>query len=209
MTPRFLTGALITVALITTAGCGSNGNTPATDSARPAVAAAPAAPPDCKYLLERVDDAAVVQLYADGFSALPLRPEGPHLAPLRSGPRRSRHLLRSAVRARPRDARRPRGDHHAPDGVDPADASPRFSATRSSSGSTPGLQQPDGAEVRPEVHAGGLCEAARAAARAGAKFPRRTARPSTRCSPACSRCSSTPTSTRSSPTRHRGTAGTS
>src|SRR5258705_13780548 len=26
-----------------------------------------------KYLLERVDDAAVVQLYADGFSALPLR----------------------------------------------------------------------------------------------------------------------------------------
>jgi dipeptidyl-peptidase-3 len=31
-----------------------------------------AAPPDRKYLLERVDDAAVVQLYADGFSSLPL-----------------------------------------------------------------------------------------------------------------------------------------
>src|SRR5438045_488511 len=29
--------------------------------------------PSRKYLLERVDDAAVVQLYADGFSALPLR----------------------------------------------------------------------------------------------------------------------------------------
>src|SRR5690242_19022014 len=28
---------------------------------------------DRTYLLERVDDAAVVQLYADGFSALPLR----------------------------------------------------------------------------------------------------------------------------------------
>src|SRR5512143_2863037 len=28
---------------------------------------------DRPYLLERVDDAAVVQLYADGFSALPLR----------------------------------------------------------------------------------------------------------------------------------------
>jgi dipeptidyl-peptidase-3 len=42
----------------------------------PAVAAqaAPAAAPqtDRKYLLERVDDAAVVQLYADGFTALPL-----------------------------------------------------------------------------------------------------------------------------------------
>src|SRR3989442_10378034 len=30
-------------------------------------------PVERKYLLERVDDAAVVQLYADGFSALPLR----------------------------------------------------------------------------------------------------------------------------------------
>ena len=71
MTPRLLTGALITVALITTAASGSNRNTPVTDSARPAVAA-PTAPPDRKYLLERVDDAAVVQLYADGFSSLPL-----------------------------------------------------------------------------------------------------------------------------------------
>jgi dipeptidyl-peptidase-3 len=36
---------------------------------------APAAPaqPERQYLIERVDDAAVVQLYADGFSALPLR----------------------------------------------------------------------------------------------------------------------------------------
>jgi dipeptidyl-peptidase-3 len=44
------------------------GNTPATDSGK----AAPAAV-DRKYLLERVDDAAVVQLYADGFEKLPLR----------------------------------------------------------------------------------------------------------------------------------------
>ena len=28
---------------------------------------------DRKYLLERVDDAAVVQLYADGFQSLPLK----------------------------------------------------------------------------------------------------------------------------------------
>ncbi|OFW37171.1 MAG: peptidase M49 [Acidobacteria bacterium RIFCSPLOWO2_12_FULL_67_14b] len=44
---------------------------------RPAATASstsPATPPaDRKYLLERVDDASVVQLYADGFSALPLK----------------------------------------------------------------------------------------------------------------------------------------
>ena len=51
------------------------GNTPPTDSGKPAVVAtAPlhAPPPDRKYLLEQVDDAAVAQLYADGFSSLPL-----------------------------------------------------------------------------------------------------------------------------------------
>jgi dipeptidyl-peptidase-3 len=38
-----------------------------------APAPAPAANADRKYLLETVDDAAVVQLYADGFASLPLR----------------------------------------------------------------------------------------------------------------------------------------
>ena len=50
-----------------------------TDSAKPAVAVATlpshATPPDRKYLLERVDEAAVVQLYADGFVGAPARPE--------------------------------------------------------------------------------------------------------------------------------------
>ena len=32
-----------------------------------------AAPPDRKYLLERIGEAAVVQVYADGFRDLPLR----------------------------------------------------------------------------------------------------------------------------------------
>ena len=50
----------------------NGGNTPATDSLRPAGATPAASTSDRKYLLERVDDAAVVQLYADGFSALPL-----------------------------------------------------------------------------------------------------------------------------------------
>jgi dipeptidyl-peptidase-3 len=51
-----------------------DGNTPVTDSTRsaPAETAAPAANAIRKYLLERVDDAAVVQLYADGFESLPL-----------------------------------------------------------------------------------------------------------------------------------------
>ncbi len=42
------------------------------DAPPPAPAQAPAAEAPRKYLLERVGDAAVVQLYADGFSALPL-----------------------------------------------------------------------------------------------------------------------------------------
>jgi dipeptidyl-peptidase III len=53
---------------------GDDDNTPRPESAKPAAiaTAAPHTPPDRKYLLERVDDAAVAQLYADGFSALPL-----------------------------------------------------------------------------------------------------------------------------------------
>ena len=59
---------------VTAAAAGSgNGSTPAADPSRPAaVAEAAQAPTDRKYLLERVEDAAVVQLYADGFSQLPL-----------------------------------------------------------------------------------------------------------------------------------------
>jgi dipeptidyl-peptidase-3 len=52
------------------AGCSSGSNSPATTEAAKPPAAVPA---DRKYLIERVDDAAVVQLYADGFDALPLR----------------------------------------------------------------------------------------------------------------------------------------
>ena len=49
-------------------------STPAPVQEPKPAAAAPAPPPaDRKYLLERVDDASVVQLYADGFSALPLK----------------------------------------------------------------------------------------------------------------------------------------
>ena len=51
--------------------CG--GNTPAGDAVQPVPEAIQAdVQADRRYLLERVDDAAVVQLYADGFRALPL-----------------------------------------------------------------------------------------------------------------------------------------
>jgi dipeptidyl-peptidase-3 len=61
----------IGVAMAGSFGCGrgSDTNTPATDAAR----TAPAPVADRKYLLERVDDAAVVQLYADGFEKLALK----------------------------------------------------------------------------------------------------------------------------------------
>src|SRR3954453_20111813 len=53
---------------------GDEDNTPRPEPAKPAAIATFTlqTPPDRKYLLERVDDAAVAQLYADGFSALPL-----------------------------------------------------------------------------------------------------------------------------------------
>jgi dipeptidyl-peptidase-3 len=68
-------GAAMTVGSVvagaSTMACGKSGNTPLDGTT--ATAAAPvAAPPERKYLLERVDDAAVVQLYADGFEELPL-----------------------------------------------------------------------------------------------------------------------------------------
>ena len=55
------------------AACGtpSTTNTTAQNAAAAPASSAPAA--DRKYLLERVDDAAVVQLYADGFGRLPLK----------------------------------------------------------------------------------------------------------------------------------------
>ncbi|HUE85683.1 MAG TPA: hypothetical protein VMO26_06360 [Vicinamibacterales bacterium] len=63
--------ALVVILALTFAACSRD----ATSAGKPAATAAPAvqaAADDRKYLLERVDDAAVAQLYADGFEALPL-----------------------------------------------------------------------------------------------------------------------------------------
>jgi dipeptidyl-peptidase-3 len=64
---------LVLIVVTITAACSS----PSREEAA-AAASAPASVPaskgdERKYLLERVDDAAVVQLYADGFASLPLR----------------------------------------------------------------------------------------------------------------------------------------
>jgi dipeptidyl-peptidase III len=69
-------GRVLTVVLLTALVACSSETAPAPSSAASAVAtpAPGSAPPaDRKYLLEQVDDAAVVQLYADGFSSLPLK----------------------------------------------------------------------------------------------------------------------------------------
>ena len=63
---------LLALSLVTFAACSSPQPAPPPAAATPA-ARPGAAPADRKYLLERVDDASVVQLYADGFSALPLK----------------------------------------------------------------------------------------------------------------------------------------
>ena len=69
---------------------------------------------------------------------LPLARQDADLASVSGGDRRPRHLLRPALRAQPRDARRARGDPHARrDGVDPIDARGDPRATPSCSGSTP------------------------------------------------------------------------
>ena len=58
---------LLLAAALLAGGCSSSGN------GEEGSAPAPAATTERPYLLEQVDDAAVVQLYADGFSSLPLR----------------------------------------------------------------------------------------------------------------------------------------
>jgi dipeptidyl-peptidase III len=60
-------GAAMALSLTMGCGRGQGGRVPAPESTKPAAEAETR-----KYLLERVDDAAVVQLYADGFEKLPV-----------------------------------------------------------------------------------------------------------------------------------------
>ena len=60
---------IVVITAVGTLACGSGAPGSTTAQTTPSTAA----PSERKYLLERVDDAAVVQLYADGFSKLPLK----------------------------------------------------------------------------------------------------------------------------------------
>ena len=69
-----LLSAALAAALLTSCSRAANDARDEPASAQPASAAATASGgAERKYLLERIDDAAVVQLYADGFESLPLR----------------------------------------------------------------------------------------------------------------------------------------
>ncbi len=65
-----ITRTLIIMACLGSAACGSSSSSSGTAATPAAVTSSPTAR---KYLLERVGDAAVVQLYADGFSELPVK----------------------------------------------------------------------------------------------------------------------------------------
>jgi len=63
---------VLVMALIIAAGCGGS-PAPSTTQTTSASAHAATPPADRQYLIERVGEAAVVQLYADGFNELPLK----------------------------------------------------------------------------------------------------------------------------------------
>jgi dipeptidyl-peptidase-3 len=68
---RLRSSLTLALAITLAGGCSRPPDERPAADAKPPVAAVAGA--DRKYLLERVDDAAVVQLYADGFTQLPLR----------------------------------------------------------------------------------------------------------------------------------------
>ena len=129
---------------------------------------------DRPYLLERVDEAAIAQLYADGFRALPLREK--ILA---------WHLYNAALAGRDifYDQRYAHGLEMREVLEGDRDASGRH--RRGHAGRDPSLheallaqqrpvQQPDGAQVRAPLHAVGVSQRPRMrAADAGARFPLR------------------------------------
>src|SRR5262245_29840885 len=71
---RTANGVITIMSVIAAAACGGpSPSESAAGTATPnAVSATAERDTDRRYLLERVDDAAVVQVYADGFDALPL-----------------------------------------------------------------------------------------------------------------------------------------
>ena len=192
------------------AGCnrGTETNTPATDSLKPAAVAT--APADRKYLLERVDDAAVVQLYADGFDQLPLREKTLiwHLYQAAVAGRDIFYDQRYAHNLEMRDILEEIITH--PENVDPQTLAEIQRYTKLfwiNTGPYNNLTARKFVlKCTPEAFAAAVGRRARRAARSSRSRP---ASRSTPWSSACSRCSSTSRSIRSSPTRRPARARTS
>ncbi len=130
-----------------------------------------AAPTDRKYLLERIGEAAVVQVYADALPRSAAPREDADLAPRPGRDRRARHLLRPALRPQPRDARRPRSDRHAPAGIDPATLDEITRYTKLFWINTGPYNNLTARKFVLTCTAGALAAAAHAAVRNGAVFP--------------------------------------
>ena len=162
------------------------------------------------YLLERVEDVAVVQLYADGFEALPLDQKILIYHLYQAALARPRHLLRPAIRPQPRDARGARGDPHARPGDRSRHArghSPLYQALLDQHRPA---QQSDGAQVPAEV----LVRGVRGGRRNRTNKRGRISAPSGRVARGDARPSPTAVLRRrdrsqSSPTRHQGPDATS
>ena len=138
-----------------TGGCGSgsSSNTPTTGTAAPAAPAA-SAPADRKYLLERVDERPSCSSTPTASTTLPLEREDSDLAPLSGRARRPRHLsTTSATRTTSRCATCSKRSSPTPTGVDAGDAGRDRALHEAVLDQHRSLQQPDGAQVRAEVHA--------------------------------------------------------
>jgi dipeptidyl-peptidase-3 len=73
MKTKCIAAGLAALAIAACSGGSSSENAASTAAPAAARSTAPGPAGDRKYLLDRVDDAAIVQLYADGFNELPLK----------------------------------------------------------------------------------------------------------------------------------------
>ena len=197
-----LCSTLALVLVLSLAACSHEGASSGEPASTSAPAAKVAATDERKYLLERVDDAAVAQLYADGFESLPLKEKTLiwHLYQAAIAGRDifydQKHRDALAMRQHPRADPHPRaGDRPGHPRGDPALHQVVLDQQRP-------LQQPDRAQIRHEDVARKPLPPPRGRpARTGRPSHSRMARRSMLRSRGCSRCSSTPTSIPSSPTR--------
>ena len=186
----FMRGLLMTVVVgaAVASGCGD------TPESAPAVQdAKPASQVDAgrKYLLERVDDAAVAQLYADGFEALPLREKTLiwHLYQAAIAGRDIYYDQRYRHNLEMREVLEQILTHAG--GIDQGTLDEIRALHEAVLAQHRSLQQPDGAQVRPEDHTGRVCGRGEAGVRQRRHVSAHArARRSTRCWRACARCSS-------------------